>query len=156
MKKFSALVKYYVATGLGVGLFPFAPGSFGSLLALILVALLYPAGFLWQVATAILITAAAIYCGGWLAEAEGEEDPSMVVADEIAGQWIVFIGFPTSMLGWPALLAGFLLFRAFDIWKPWPANRLESLPGGWGVVMDDVMAGIYANIVLQILFRLIF
>ncbi len=155
MERTAAFVKYFVATGLGTGLSPFAPGTVGSLLAILLVVLFFPASFFWQITTAAALTALAIYTAGWLAEAEGEEDPSKVVIDEIAGQWIAFIAFPGE-LGLGALALGFFAFRAFDIWKPWPANRLETLPGGYGVVLDDVMAGIYANLFLQICFRLIF
>ena len=68
------------------------------------------------------------------------------VADEVAGQWITLAGF--TVMSWKSWLMAFLLFRIFDIVKPWPARQLEALPGGTGIVMDDVMAGIYAALVL--------
>jgi len=74
-------------------------------------------------------------------------DPSFVVIDEVAGQLITFFLIPLS---WVYLFIGFLLFRAFDILKPFPARRAEELPGGWGIMVDDIVAGIYANLFLQL------
>jgi phosphatidylglycerophosphatase A len=78
----------------------------------------------------------------------GREDPQHVVIDEVVGQWIALLH---SRVNLSHLLAGFLLFRLFDIVKPWPARRLENLPGGWGIMLDDVAAGVYALLVMQAL-----
>jgi phosphatidylglycerophosphatase A len=78
----------------------------------------------------------------------GREDPGHVVIDEVAGQWIALIH---SRVNLSHLLAGFLFFRLFDIVKPWPARRLEGLPEGWGIMLDDVAAGVYALLVVQVL-----
>jgi phosphatidylglycerophosphatase A len=76
------------------------------------------------------------------------EDPSIVVVDEVLGQWLTLLG--ASTLNWKTFLAAFLLFRLFDIWKPWPIRRLENLPEGTGIVVDDLGAGVYGAIVLSI------
>ncbi len=81
-----------------------------------------------------------------MVETSGSKDPQFVVVDEVVGQWISLGG--AARLNWKSLLAGFVLFRLFDIWKPWPARALEKLPRGYGIVMDDVMAGVYAALVL--------
>ena len=87
----------------------------------------------------------------------GLKDPGKIVIDEVAGQLITLAILP-AFAGWKGILAGFLLFRAFDIWKPYPVRKLELLPGGLGVVMDDVFAGLYAAVVLSLFLtiRLIF
>ncbi len=76
------------------------------------------------------------------------EDPSKVVIDEVLGQWLTLLGAIT--LNWKSFAFGFLLFRLFDIWKPWPIRRLENLPEGTGIVVDDLGAGVYGAIVLSI------
>jgi phosphatidylglycerophosphatase A len=83
-----------------------------------------------------------------VALAENCEDPKIVVVDEVVGQWVTLFGLE---LGWGGLLAGFLLFRLMDIWKPFPIRRLEAIGGGWGVMLDDLLAGIYAYAVLRLL-----
>ena len=80
------------------------------------------------------------------AKAEGKEDPRLVVVDEVLGQWLTLAG--ASHLNWRSWTAGFLLFRLLDIWKPAPVRQLENLPGGTGIVADDMMAGIYGALVL--------
>ncbi len=152
MKKLRAQIYYYLATGFGVGLIPFAPGTMGSLLAVILALLLFPANGILQLLLVAVTILVAIYSSHWLAEAEDREDPSHVVIDEIAGMFLTLLWLPLP-LGWTAWVAAFLLFRVFDIWKPWPVNKCEKLPGGLGIVLDDVAAGVLANIVLQIWLR---
>ena len=143
---------YHFATGFGTGHSPIASGTAGSALAVVFVWLFWPASGWLEIALCVGTTLVAIYAAGWVAESEGQKDPSIVVADEIAGQFFTFLLLPAAtIMSWQVLLAGFLLFRAFDIWKPWPVNRLEDLPGGWGIVLDDVLAGIFANLVLRVL-----
>lgn len=79
----------------------------------------------------------------------GKSDPQTVVVDEVVGQWIGLAG--ASSLGWKQVLAAFLLFRLFDIVKPFPVARLEQAPGGWGIMLDDVMAGAYTALVMVLL-----
>jgi phosphatidylglycerophosphatase A len=98
----------------------------------------------------IAVTVAAYFAGvaasTRLAQRMGRKDPGAAVVDEVVGMWLSLLFLPFT----PATaVAGFLLFRALDVFKPWPARQFESLPGGWGIMTDDVMAGIYANLLLQ-------
>jgi phosphatidylglycerophosphatase A len=96
----------------------------------------------WVTLGAALCALAIGIPAGTILERESERpDPGHVVIDEVAGQWIALI---FSRVNLSHLLAGFLLFRLFDIVKPWPARQLERLPGGWGIMLDDVAAGVYA------------
>ncbi len=201
-----------IATALGVGYIPKAPGTFGSLVGvatayLSAVFFLRPATFggmfrLHPDSDAVLadkhflvpgsdihnaILALPVFCallllvvlgaiGVWsasrAAKHAGIEDPQFVVIDEVAGQHLALllplipialphfsthmdfslfaIFFALSLVNWKYLLLGFILFRVFDIWKPWPVRRLEKLPGGWGIMADDWMAGVYAAILLRV------
>lgn len=96
---------------------------------------------------AIAVTLIGIPPSTVVARESGTEDPGFVVIDEVAGQMIALIGAP---LGWKYLIAGFILFRSFDIVKPFPLRRLEHLPEGTGIMMDDVGAGLYALVLLQL------
>jgi phosphatidylglycerophosphatase A len=100
------------------------------------------------VALAIVVTLIGIPAATQVARASGKKDPSFVVIDEVAGQLIALIAVP---LAWKTFLAGFILFRVFDILKPPPVRQLERLPKGTGIVLDDVAAGIYALVVMQLL-----
>jgi phosphatidylglycerophosphatase A len=134
-----------IATVFGVGYAPIAPGTFGSAAGLLLWWLL-PASTAIQAAAIVIIFVAGSW-GGSVAERHfGRTDPGQVVADEVMGMLITLFLNP---VGWPGALAGFLLFRVFDVIKPYPANRLEQLHGGVGVMADDAMAAVYANLVLR-------
>ena len=138
-----------LATWFGCGLVPKAPGTVGSLSAgLIAVVLHEYAGFVWwhYLLLAVAMLLPAVWSADLTARALGKKDPQMVVIDEVLGQWIAFAGAREYT---PATyVAAFALFRVFDIWKPWPVRQLESLPGGWGINADDLMAGVYAALVL--------
>jgi phosphatidylglycerophosphatase A len=105
----------------------------------------------WLLPAAALISAAVTLIGiptsTVVARESGRKDPGFVVIDEVAGQMIALIGAP---LNWKYLLAGFILFRSFDIVKPFPLRRLEKLPDGTGIMMDDVGAGLYALVLVQL------
>jgi len=140
-------VAFAVATGLGSGYAPVAPGTAGSARGLLL---------FWpqvgrpplQVLTAtVLLILIGVVAGDHVARRLGKKDPGLVVVDEVAGQWISLLFLPLT-LGTTA--AAFVLFRLMDVLKPWPARDLERLPGGIGIMADDVMAGIYANLLLRI------
>jgi phosphatidylglycerophosphatase A len=89
------------------------------------------------------------HAAGRTAKHVGRSDPGTIVVDEISGQLVSFLGVLDLMpVGWKYLLAGFILFRVFDIWKPWPVRAAEKLPGGWGIMADDWVAGIYAALCL--------
>ena len=134
-----------VATVFGVGYVPIAPGTFGSAVGL-LVWWLLPASPAVQVTAIVAIFLLGSW-GGNIAERHfGRTDPGHVVIDEVMGMLITLFMNP---VGWRGACGGFLLFRVCDVVKPYPANRLEQLHGGVGVMADDAMAAVYANLVLR-------
>lgn len=139
----------WIATWFGCGYSPWAPGTCGSLGALVPAILLARAGWrpVWFAALAVAALPAAVWSAGRFAKAAGKKDPQQVVVDEVVGQWIALAG-AASLARWTVWLAAFALFRLMDIWKPAPVRQLEALPGGYGIVADDVMAGLYAALVL--------
>ena len=201
-----------IATALGVGYIPKAPGTFGSLVGvatafLSAVFFLRPASLggllslhpdydavltdkhflvpgsdihnailalpvFCALALLVLLVAIGVWSASRAAAYAGIEDPQFVVIDEVAGQHLTLllplipialphltthmdfsdfaIFFALSLVNWKYLLLGFILFRVFDIWKPFPLRRLEKLPGGWGIMADDWMAGVYAAILLRV------
>jgi phosphatidylglycerophosphatase A len=188
----------FVATAGGLGYFPKAPGTLGSLVGLLFALLpswiffgltaaiiaashgdgsiflksssAYSDPFLWtQIVLALFIAGLGVWASDRVAKRFREKDPQYVVIDEVSGQHLTLLlgcGIPVwwrvgesywnttplglitmgSALNWKYLLLGFILFRVFDIWKPFPARQAESLPGGWGIMADDWIAGIYAAI----------
>jgi phosphatidylglycerophosphatase A len=133
----------FVATGFGVGCSPVAPGTIGSVLGVFYALGLmraFPSVGLYGVIVVLMILS-AVRITGRAAVIIGEKDPGCVVLDEIVALPIAMAGLE---IGWISVLAAFAWFRLFDIWKPPPVRQLQSLPGGWGIVMDDVMAGVYA------------
>ncbi|HEU5350365.1 MAG TPA: phosphatidylglycerophosphatase A [Terracidiphilus sp.] len=137
-----------VATFFGAGLLKPAPGTWGSVGALLLwAAFAWGAhasahGLLAFLAVGIVLSVALGVPAATIAEREsGRHDPGFVVIDEVAGQWITLLGSPAD---WKHALIGLILFRLFDITKPFPVRKLEKLPAGWGIVFDDVAAGLYA------------
>lgn len=143
-----SLLAYAVATGLGSGYSPIVPGTAGSALGLLLYLPLAAAPAALQVAAVVALFLAGVAAGHHVARRSGIEDPSIVVVDEVVGMWITLLFLPFTPF---TAAAGFLLFRVMDVVKPWPARQLEHLHGGWGIMADDVMAAIYANLVLRVL-----
>ncbi len=138
----------FLATFGYVGYFPIAPGTAGSAAALPLFALVRWSGSpLLEVVTIIAIFAIGVWSASRTEVALGRKDPGIVVIDEVAGMLITLALLPVSI---PAVVLGFLLFRVFDVIKPWPAAQLEHLHGGLGIMLDDVFAGIYAYAVLRL------
>ena len=135
-----------VATALGVGYAPLAPGTFGSAVGLLLWFVL-PSSPLVQAVAIVAIFVIGSWSGNVAERHFGRVDPGQVVVDEVAGMLVTLFLAPIT---WIAAIGGFLLFRIADIIKPFPANRLERLPGGTGIMADDVMAGIYANLALRL------
>lgn len=137
------------------GLSPKAPGTVGSAVAALLAPLLFMPLPMWLRITFLVL----IFCWGSMVitqaeKALGSHDPGEIVLDELVGQWITFLPFVTLSFWW--MVVGFILFRCFDIWKPYPVKDSEKwLHGGWGVMIDDVFAGFYAMASLGIL-RMIF
>jgi phosphatidylglycerophosphatase A len=132
-----------------------APGTVGSAAGVVLVVALgrLPVGPAWRLVPLGAAVVVVFFLGVWSAgHAEkffSRVDPRFVVIDEVAGQMITFLARPDA--SWKWLLAGFLLFRLFDVLKPFPAGRAERLPGGWGIMTDDVVAGGYALVTLLVL-----
>jgi phosphatidylglycerophosphatase A len=136
-----------VATAFGSGYSPFAPGTAGSAVGLLLFWPLAGLGWPVQAAAAGALFLVGALAAGRVASSLGLKDPSIVVVDEVVGQWVALSALPFT----PAVAAlGFVLFRAMDIAKPWPARDLERVPGGWGIMADDVAAGVYANLTLRV------
>lgn len=143
---------WLVATWFGCGSSPKAPGTVGALGALLPVLPLVAYGVLeWRwilVALLLPFTIAGVWAAGEYARARGKKDPQDVVVDEVLGQWLTLL-FATK-LSWGAIGIGFVLFRLFDIVKPPPIRRVEALRGGFGIVADDLLAGVYAGLVLYV------
>mgnify|MGYP001407052596 CR=1 FL=1 len=157
----------WLAQGFGIGRIPVAPGTFGSVVGLLWFALLSWAGNIWLFIGGIVL---GLALSVWLCAAGeralNQTDPGSVVFDEIAAIPLCFLGWvlvalfktgamPTpgyfvSRYVWPLTLGVFVLFRIFDIWKPWPVRQSQELPGGWGVTADDALAAVYVNIVVLV------
>lgn len=143
----------FVATGAGVGYFPIAQGTMGALLALILFGILpTPSPILFILTIAVLMVA-GVYSASVVEQEVVSRlgptlgrDPGIIVIDEVVGMLIALIAIPKTT---KLLIFAFVLFRIFDIVKPFPAQQSERLPGGWGIMMDDIIAGIYANLMIQ-------
>ncbi|HXJ40430.1 MAG TPA: phosphatidylglycerophosphatase A, partial [Bryobacteraceae bacterium] len=135
-------------TFFGAGYFPKGPGTAGSLAAILIAIPLVQFGIhAWGFAA---LSLAFLYPGIWaagrVAIESGRKDPQIVVVDEVLGQWLTLAG--AARLNWKALAIGFVLFRLFDILKPPPVRQIERVPGGAGIVLDDMMAGVYGALVL--------
>ena len=155
-------MKRLLTSCFGLGWLPIAPGSLGSLPSAIIFGLVYYLGGSGVLAASLmvaLIAVGSVVCVKFshvAVAATGNEDPNEVVADEIAGQALTFLAMPlfmTNVSGGQIVsiaVLGYFLFRLFDTVKPWPSYRLEELPAGWGILADDLMAGVYAGIVLFI------
>lgn len=157
-----SLRKFFI-TGLGTGYAPFASGTWGSLgPAVIFLAAAYGGGGvgLLAVVMAAVALAASVGCvlwGGWAEKEFATKDPGEVTLDEWAGQAVALLLLPVAGPhgAWLPCLLSFLAFRFFDIVKPPPARNMEALAGGWGILTDDLIAGVYANVVCQLLLRLL-
>lgn len=164
-------MKLWVAQGFGVGRIPVAPGTFGSVLGVGWFALLLLPGHLWCFIAGICVGFALSV---WLCEAGekalGRKDPGSVVLDEITAiplcfaSWVglelwrtgAFPGVGTffSKQNWPLVVGVFALFRLFDVAKPWPVRQTQSLPGGWGITVDDFLAAVYVSLVALAVYAL--
>ncbi len=142
-----------IATWFGSGYLPKAPGTWGSLAALPfawVILSFFPGPYVLLVASAILLPV-GVWASTLHSETLGTHDAGEIVVDEVVGQWIVLSVAPFSLLGW---LAAFVLFRIFDVLKPWPISWIDKrISGGWGIMLDDVVAGIFGALsVLLIVF----
>lgn len=164
------MIKHALITGLGSGYAPVASGTFGSAVAVVIALGVWAAAKAWGVCPcgldvawvvmSLLALAGCVLWGPWAAQyfagrCRKPGDPGQVVLDEWAGQWVALVALPLG--DWKSTLivmaVQFFLFRLFDVLKPPPGRQFEKLPGGWGIALDDIIAGIYANLVGQIIFR---
>ena len=153
----------WLAQGFGVGRIPFAPGTFGSVVGLGWFVLLLATGNFWgYLGGTLLGLALSVWLCGVGEKVLNQKDPGSVVMDEIAAMPVCFLGwicllnfgaatmplpaFFFSKQHWPVTAGVFLMFRLFDVWKPWPVRQSQSLPAGWGVTVDDVLAAVYVNV----------
>jgi len=147
-KKVFTRPDYFLAFGLGSGLAPKAPGTAGSMLGLILFVPLLTLPIWIQIVVILFAFTLGVYVSGRVAVELNLKDPSVIVWDEFVGMWIVMLWLPSYY--W--LIPAFLLFRLFDITKPWPVSVADrQLEGGLGIMLDDVVAGLYALGILQVL-----
>jgi phosphatidylglycerophosphatase A len=144
-----------LATFGGLGYAPIAPGTFGTLGGVALAALF---GWTWPeyylplcLGFAAFFTVLGKPCGDWAEKRFGRKDPGAFVLDEVAG-YLVTVAW-IEFYGWQQLVAAFFLFRLFDIWKPPPARRMEKLPGGLGIMIDDIVAGLWALAIMAGLYH---
>jgi len=142
-------VAWTLATWFGCGLVPKAPGTAGTIGALPLYFLVRQGGPIAVLATAVVMTFVGVWASNVVVRETKEKDPQRIVIDEVAGVLIALAAAPFSATG---VIAAVVLFRIFDMTKPFPARRLEKLPEGWGVVMDDVAAGVWAAVLVRLIF----
>ena len=136
-----------MATAFGSGYSPFAPGTAGSAVGVLLFWPMATLAWPWALGASAVLFVVGSLAAGRVARLVGRKDPGIVVVDEVVGQWLTLTALPFTPL---TAAVGFLLFRAMDIVKPWPARDLERVPGGWGIMADDVAAGIYAHLLLRV------
>jgi phosphatidylglycerophosphatase A len=148
--KFRERAVLFLATGFFIGTVPFAPGTFGSFIGLPLCWLFSRVNFFISILGTLLFILVAVRIASAAEKILKQKDPGKIVIDEIAGLLVTFAGLPFNI---KTAIAGFIVFRVFDILKPYPIRILErTVAGGAGVVADDVLAGIYANLVLRLVF----
>ena len=141
-----SLLIHAFATFGGTGYAPIAPATAASLVFAVLWGLASPVGMPVQVGLLVVVVALGVPAATWMENRHGK-DPHIVVSDEVAGMIVTYLGVSTGWTGW---LVGFFWFRVFDIAKPFPVRRAENLPGGWGITIDDILAGVYAQIFLRL------
>jgi phosphatidylglycerophosphatase A len=137
-----------IATVFGTGYAPGAPGTLGAAVGLVWHFATRQMSPSVQLASLLVLVLAGTWAAGVAARHARRDDPSHVVVDEVAGQAITLVLLPVGAIG---AVTGFILFRVFDIVKPWPVRQFEQLPGGWGIMADDIMAGVYGWVTLRLL-----
>lgn len=144
----------WIASGFGAGLSPLASGTVGSAVALIPWLALRELDWMWYVLVLAAAFAIGVWASGVVIRRIGVEDPGVVVWDEFVGQWIALFPLVVQPRGWLWIGAGFVLFRLFDVVKPWPASWADRVvKGGFGAMLDDVFAGAYAALALMLAMR---
>lgn len=141
---------HFLSLGFGSGLSSFAPGTAGTLMAVLLYIPLATLS-LWSYITVLVIgSLMGVYLCETTSKALGGHDNPAIVWDEFLGYWLTMLLAPS---GWVWIVVGFVLFRLFDIWKPWPINIVDkNMQGGFGIMLDDLLAGVYALLLLQLIY----
>jgi phosphatidylglycerophosphatase A len=147
MKKITDTILLFIAQGASSGRFPIAPGTAGTVVGVLLYLLLQDLSPLWYGAACVGVTVLGTWAAGYADCILGTKDSPSIVIDEIAGFLVSMFLIPFA---WGSVIAGFILFRFFDILKPWPLDRLQDIPGGPGVMLDDIGAAVYTNVILQV------
>ncbi|HXA94013.1 MAG TPA: phosphatidylglycerophosphatase A [Candidatus Dormibacteraeota bacterium] len=135
---------FVLASVFGAGYSPVAPGTVGSLVTAVAIWLL-PFNFMRMAITLVAVTLVGLWAGSRVERVLGRKDPGLIVIDEVAGMLLSMILLPRTL---PVLVTAFLLFRLFDIWKPFPARESQALTGGMGVMVDDLIAGLYTLVLV--------
>ena len=135
-----------IATFFYTGYFPMASGSFASIFGA-MIYIIFQNNPVVYFGLLIIFVILGFPAATYVEKNEGKKDPGCIVIDEVVGMMIAFIGLP---LNWPVVLVTFFVFRAFDMFKIFPGNRFEKIPGGVGIMLDDVMAGLYTNLLMQL------
>ena len=151
LEKPGSVLGWLFGTALGLGLFPIAPATLASLVA---VAVYYPLPMDGDSPAFFALVAASLAIGPWVCNSlttDDDPDPKRAVWDEVAGVWLTCLFLPKTL---PWLAAAFVVFRVLDVLKPWPIRRFERLPGGWGIMADDAAAGIAGAALLNLVYRL--
>ena len=151
LAKPGSVLGWLFGTALGLGLFPIAPATLASMVA---VAVYYPLPMDGDSPAFIALVAASLAIGPWVCNSlttDDDPDPKRAVWDEVAGVWLTCLFLPKTL---PWLAAAFVMFRVLDVLKPWPIRRFERLPGGWGIMADDAAAGIAGAALLNLVYRL--
>lgn len=151
MRDFSTQISLQIATVFGIGRLPVGPGTWGSLAAMALVFGFYPENLWLQLMWVVIATLLGFIAIPKTLTHLKEKDPSAVVIDEVAGMFLVYVGVPNLNIGW--IVVGFVFFRFFDIAKPWLVGKADQMSGGLGIMLDDLVAGLFANVLLQIVTR---
>lgn len=138
----------FIATGFYSGKLPKMPGTWGSILAAVLLYFFWPTGEGLQLLIVLTTFALSVISSDYVATRLGEKDPDCVVIDEILGMEFALFGLSTDL---KTVVLGLILFRIVDITKPPPIKQFEKLPGGWGITIDDVIAGIVVNVILRLI-----
>jgi phosphatidylglycerophosphatase A len=140
---------HFIAFGFGAGAMPFAPGTFGTLIAIPFYLLLQPLPLIYYITVVTIMTVGAIWLSDHVAKVIHVHDHPGMCIDEVIGYLITMINAPKGFF-W--IVLGFILFRIFDIWKPWPIRTIdERVGGGFGIILDDIIAALYSLIGLQLL-----
>jgi len=138
-----------LATFFYIGYIPCAPGTVASAVGVLLY-IVIESPFILYISAFLIITVLGFIVSGSVEKMLGMKDPACIVIDEVAGILLALFLLP---LKWPVLIAAFILFRVFDIFKPYPVNKFENFKGGTGIMLDDLMAGLYTNLIMQVALR---